>query len=147
MKQYRGNGRALSSVIWLIQHRPDDLFVLKTILAGPYLANQYQYRRICYGTFDGSTVSSSTDPSNPFTNDDVVQFLTTLFNDNTLPDPRTHPQMFYCVIMPAKVHSDQWSATDPDKKLVGEHSYFVYGSPNPVNVHYAWVSDEHNNWL
>jgi hypothetical protein len=25
--------------------------------------------------------------------------------------------------MPAKVHSDQWSATDPDKKLVGEHSY------------------------
>jgi hypothetical protein len=45
------------------------------ILYGPYMSALAQYEGIGGGVFEGKAVVTSSDPPNPFTNDDVVAFL------------------------------------------------------------------------
>jgi hypothetical protein len=103
---------------------------VQSILAGPYMVNLQQYRNLGRGHLLGATVIGSSDPSNPFTDADVSNFISAQINNGTLPSLDGLNQNLYLVIMPVGVAS---SNTNED----GEHTY--YPDNNGNRVHFGWV--------
>ena len=78
-----------------------------TIMNGPYLSALSQYRGIGRGTLRGTLVFTNSNPPNPFSNTDVVNFITARIEDGVIPEPDDDNQILYCVVMPRGVSSNQ----------------------------------------
>jgi hypothetical protein len=112
------------------------------ILNSPYLSALSQYRNtIGPASLRGTTLATGSNPPNPFSDQNVVDLLTGLLDNGTLPNPLLEP-VLYCVIVPQGVNNT-------GSGFIGEHTYFTYNAhfPGPfpitipVNVHYAWVTN------
>lgn len=112
-----------------------------SIILGPYMSALSQYRNIGNALLAGTTLVTSSDPPNPFSDNDVAGFIHDLIQAKTVPEPETSQQLLYCVFMPVGVQHNQ-----PD--IIGEHSFFFdfeYDFPFDVdigNVYYAWVTND-----
>jgi hypothetical protein len=68
-----------------------------------------QYRNIRPGSSTGVSVvtaavgSSPADPPNSFSNNDIQDLISNLFNAGRVPSPASDAQIFYCVIVPPGV--------------------------------------------
>ena len=112
------------------------------IMNSPYLSALSQYRgNLGRASVRGSTVVTNSNPPNPFSDQNVVNFLTGLLDNGTLPNPLVE-SVLYCVIVPQGVNNT-------GSGFVGEHTYFNYNArlPGPfpvvipVPVHFAWVTN------
>jgi hypothetical protein len=65
-----------------------------------------QYRGIGRGQLAGTNVVGTSNPPNPFSNNQVANFIESLI-PATLPDPNSDNQLLYCVVMPPGVNSTQ----------------------------------------
>jgi hypothetical protein len=112
------------------------------ILNSPYLSALSQYRNtIGPASLRGTTLATGSNPPNPFSDQNVVDLLTGLLDNGTLPNPLLDPALF-CVIVPK-------GTNNTGSGFIGEHTYFTYNAhfPGPfpitipVQVHYAWVTN------
>jgi hypothetical protein len=103
----------------------------QSIVSGPYMTGLAQYRGVGPGTLTGTTLATSSDPPNPFSNQDVESLLSGLLTAGSLPSPATDNALLFLVIVPAGVRSQE----DFD----GEHSYFDWQG---TSVHYGWVTHD-----
>lgn len=104
-----------------------------TILASSYMTGLTQYRQIGRGYRSGSTVVSNSNPPNPFSNNDVGNFVGARIQDGTLPPVDLANQNLYMVVMPQGANSGGF---------LGEHSFFT--DANSHNVHFGWVTNNGN---
>jgi hypothetical protein len=110
------------------------------ILTSPYLSALSQYRNtIGPASLRGTTLDTA-NPPNPFSDQNVVDMLTGLLNNGTLPNPLLET-VLYCVVVPQGVNNTS-------SGFIGEHTYFTYNArfpglpvPIPVPVHYAWITN------
>ena len=100
-----------------------------SIMAGPYMSALDQYSNVGSGTLCGKILVTTSDPPTQFSNDDVSNLLKNLINMQTVPGPNDVDQLFYCVIMPVGVSSDQ-------SNVIGEHF-----SPGE-DILCAWVMND-----
>jgi hypothetical protein len=112
------------------------------IMNGPYLSALAQYRStIGPASVRGTTLVTSSNPPNPFSDQNVVNLISGLLDNGTLPNPLVESVLF-AVIVPKGV-------SNTGSGFIGEHSYFTYNAhlPGPfpvtvpVRVHYAWVTN------
>ncbi len=69
------------------------------LVTGPYMTGLSQYRGVGPGIMLGKFTNDSSDPSNGYSDSDVVDMLTAFFQDNaSVPTPATGHQRFYAVI-------------------------------------------------
>ena len=114
---------------------------VQNIFSGPYMSKLSQYRGIKDGTLLGTTVVTSSNPPNPFSNDNVADLVTSLIATGKVPKPEDGKQILYCVIMPVGVNYNQ-------SNVNGEHSFAInvsYSFPVDVDidkVFYAWVMND-----
>jgi hypothetical protein len=109
----------------------DIITAVSNIVAGPYMSSLFQYRGIINGNIHGITQVTSSDPPNPFSDDDVANMIINLFNNGTLPDRGQNKMILYCVIVPVGI-------SNTNGNFIGEHSYFTY---NNNRVHFAWMTN------
>jgi hypothetical protein len=106
---------------------------LASITAGPYMDGLSQYRGVGRGQviLGWGTRSNTSEPPNPFTDDDIAKLVTTAIDAGTVPAPDDLPgsQYLYTVFLPPGVN--------PKGGGGGEHTY---RSHNGQNVHFAWVT-------
>ena len=111
---------------------------VSSILSGPYMSGLSQYRGIGNGVLKGTTLATGSNPPNPFSNNDVTTLISDCIEAGALPEPDDDGLLFYCVIMPPGVNTNQAG-------VIGEHSYFWYTDYDfPFDfdndkAHYAWV--------
>jgi hypothetical protein len=130
---------------WAGEHTPptaqDVQDAVESIIIGQYLSALSQYRNIGTALVAGTTLVTSSDPPNPFSDDDVADFISGLIHAKTVPEPQTSQQLLYCVFIPVGVHFNQ-------PNIIGEHSFFIdfnYTFPFDVDlgpVYYAWVTND-----
>src|SRR5258708_4094009 len=60
-----------------------------SIIIGQYLSALLQYRNIGNALLAGTTLVTSSDPPNPFSDDDVADFISGLIQAQTIPEPKT----------------------------------------------------------
>jgi len=112
-----------------------------SIIIGPYMSALTQYRNIGNATLSGTTLVTTSDPPDPFSNDDVADLIHGLIKAKTVPEPETSSQLLYCVFMPAGVQFNQ-------PGIIGEHSFFIgldFDFPLDLDVgpvYYAWVAND-----
>ena len=105
------------------------------MLAGPYMSALNQYRNIGSGLLHGATLvsaqvgTSPANPPNPFSNTDIETLIRNLIGAGRVPAPAADAQLFYAVILPRNVNTNQ-------SGVIGEHTFFTYSGKN---AHYAWV--------
>ena len=99
------------------------------ILAGSYTSALAQYRGIQPGSLHGTTIVTTSNPPNSFSDSDVSNLISSLISTGTVPAPHTDNQLLYCVIMPVGASSGG--------NFIGEHTYFRYSDGS--NAHFAWV--------
>lgn len=100
------------------------------LVTGPYMTGLRQYRSVGPGTMLGKFINDSSDPSNGYSDSDVVTMLTALFNNNaSMPAPLSGHERFYAVVTPPGINNSLSGA-------IGEHQSFTY---NGVTVYYCWV--------
>src|SRR3989475_7988684 len=128
---------------WLGAATPSSAAVPNAVaatLAGPYMAALGQYRGAGGGILRGSTTFAGSNPPNPFSNGDVTNLITSCIEAGVLPEPDDDGLLFYCVIMPPGVNSNQ-------ANIIGEHSFYWYTDydfPFDIDInkaHYAWVTN------
>ncbi len=113
----------------------------QTILSGSYMSKLSQYRGIGKGTMLGKFVIDPSDPSNPFSSDDVAQCILRLMAAGKVSKPEDDQQILYCVFLPVGVNFNQ-----PD--INGIHSYIYHISYSfPIDVDldkvlFAWVMND-----
>jgi len=84
-------------------------------------------------------ITVNSDPPNPFSDNDVVNMLTNLIENESVPEPGDDGNLLFMTIMPP--------GTASSGAFAGEHSYFYYWDYDfPFdydygNVHYAWVTN------
>ena len=111
-----------------------------TILSSPYMSALAQYRGVGSGILRGSTTFTGSNPPNPFSNGDVTNLITSCIEAGVLPEPDDDGLLFYCVVMPPGVNSNQ-------ANVIGEHSFYWYTDydfPFDIDInkaHYAWVTN------
>jgi hypothetical protein len=103
----------------------------RSIVSGPYMTGLAQYRGIGPGTLGGTTLATSSDPPNPFSNDDVETLLSGLLAAGSLPSPAADSALLFLVIVPAGVR--------PQDDFDGEHSDFDWQG---TAVHYGWLTHD-----
>jgi len=108
------------------------------LVTGPYMTRLRQYRGVGPGTMLGKFINDSSDPSNGYSDDDVINMLTTFFQDNAgVPAPAAGHQRFYAVVTPPRIDS---GAQAPDgESLIGNHQSFLYSG---VTTYYCWVDGD-----
>jgi len=117
---------------------------ITTMLAGPYMSALDQYRNIQKGSLVGSTMLTTSDPGDSFSNEDVIQLIYGLLLAGTIPEPVLDPFLLYVVFLPPGIPFAQ-------PGVIGEHSYFTYYDFSQLalanaeliaNVHYGWVIND-----
>jgi hypothetical protein len=127
---------------WTRAPNPSDIQIensVVNILNGTYMSALSQYRGIGKGRYRGKVLITSSDPPNPFTDQDVVNLLTSLITNRTVPKPSDDSQILYCVVVPVGVNNS-------GSGFIGEHSYFVYTDVGPsgtrnTRAHFAWLTN------
>jgi len=107
------------------------------ILFGPYMSALGQYRGITEGSLLGTRVVDSSDPPNPFSDDQVQKFVIGQIQAKLVPNPHSDNEIFFCVIMPPGV---QFTKAD----YSGAHSFITRDFTNPfgVLIPVAWVTND-----
>jgi len=112
------------------------------VVTGPFMSALDQYRVVQPGTVARATLLASSEPPNPFSNQDVVDILYGLLLAGAIPEPDDDPLALYTLFLPPGVTSIDSS--------IGEHSYFAYYNLTHLwladaglgsNVHYAWTAN------
>jgi hypothetical protein len=104
---------------------------VRRMLASAYMTGLREYRGIGRGFLRGSTVITSSNPPNNFTDNQVWNFINGQITAGVLPAPDVDNQTLYIVVMPRGVSSS--SAT-----FVGEHTYRTRGGQR---VPFAWITN------
>jgi len=113
---------------------------VQTILNGSYMTGLSQYRGIGRGLLRGTSMITTSNPPNPFSDTDVANLIASCLNAGAIAEPDEDTQILYCVIMPVGVRS-----TNPS--FVGEHTFFTYThfelpfDFDNDRAHYAWVTN------
>src|SRR6266568_502316 len=103
------------------------------LVTGPYMTGLSQYRGVGPGIMLGKFTNDSSDPSNGYSDSDVVDMLTAFFQDNaSVPTPATGHQRFYAVITPPGINNSLSSLSGAG----GQHQRFPYDG---VTGYYCWV--------
>jgi hypothetical protein len=103
-----------------------------SILDGPYMSRLQQYRIAGNGTLIGTTLVTTSDPPQNFSDQNVANLVTSLIGSAGFPDFRTDDQLLYCVIMPKGI-------TPGGKSFIGEHFGFTFkGNSGQI----AWVTND-----
>jgi hypothetical protein len=105
---------------------------VRSILGGSYMTGLAQYRQIGRGYLLGSAVISNSNPPNPFTDNDVANFLNARINDGTLPPRDQFGQNLYLFVMPKGVNNQ-------NSGFVGEHTYTT--DKNGNRLHFGWITN------
>ncbi len=105
---------------------------VQRILSGSYMTGLSQYRQIGRGYLLGAKIISNSNPPNPFTDNDVANFLTARINDGTLPRHDAFGQNLYLFIMPKGVNNQ-------NSGFVGEHTYMTDNNGN--RLHFGWITN------
>jgi hypothetical protein len=101
------------------------------ILTGPYMGGLRQYRGVGQGTLIYSEINDSTDPTNGYTDADVVNMLKNRLDNTSMPPPIAGHNRFYAVILPTGINNS-------NTNLAGQHQSFTY---NGITGYYAWVDN------
>ncbi len=108
------------------------------LVTGPYMTGLGQYRGVGPGTMLGKFINDSSDPSAGYSDGDVVNMLTTFFQNNaSVPAPAAGHERFYAVVTPPGI--DNGTTNAAGESLVGQHQSFSY---NGVTAYYCWVDGE-----
>jgi hypothetical protein len=105
-------------------------YAVRTLMASPYLKGLTQYRGSGRGTLRGSTVITSSDPPDGFTDDQVAQFVDAQLTAGKVPGPDPDNQTVYGVVMPTGI--------TPGFATWGKHNYFERSGQQ---IHYAWFTN------
>jgi hypothetical protein len=101
------------------------------LVTGPYMTGLRQYRGVGPGTMVGKFINDSSDPSDGYSDDDVVNMLTSFFHANgSVPTLANDHQRFYAVVTPPGINNSLSGAG-------GQHQTFTY---NRVTAYYCWVN-------
>jgi len=121
---------------WMPQNAPaptaaEVTSAVSTLLASGYLTGLTQYRGSGHGTLRGSTLITSSDPPDGFTDHQVAAFIDAQLSAGTVPGPGPGNQTVYGVVMPAWVlpGSTGWT---------GEHNSYTRSGQK---IHYAWFTN------
>lgn len=101
------------------------------IVSGPYMTGLAQYRGVGPGTLAASVLATTSDPPDPFSNQDVENLLSGLLAAGSLPSPATDAALLFLVIVPAGVKSQE--------NFDGEHSSYDWQG---TSVHYGWLTHD-----
>ena len=104
---------------------------IEGILTGPFMGGLRQYRGVGQGTLIYSEINDSSNPTNDYTNDDVVNMLTNRLDTTSMPRPTAGHNRFYAVIVPPGIKNKT-------HKYAGQHQSFKYKG---VTGYYAWVDN------
>lgn len=102
------------------------------LVTGPYMTGLRQYRGVGPGTMLGMFINDSSDPSDGYSDGDVVNMLTAFFQDNAMVAPAAGHQRFYAVVTPPGINNSLTSSHGAG----GQHQTFAY---NGVTAYYCWV--------
>ncbi len=103
---------------------------VSTLMASGYLTGLTQYRGSGHGALRGSTLITSSDPPDGFTDHQVAEFIDAQLSAGTIPGPDPGNQTVYGVVMPAWVTPVTGSA--------GEHNFYTRSGQK---IHYAWFTN------
>jgi hypothetical protein len=107
------------------------------ILAGPYMSRLSQYRGVGPAVLRGTTLVDTSNPPNPFSDQNVKDLVSNLIDAGTLPEPDDEgTQIVYCVVMPPMVNF-------VNGNVIGEHTYDTdYDFPFDFDKMWiAWVTN------
>jgi hypothetical protein len=123
---------------WSRSPTPSDIQIenaVTSILSGTYMSALAQYRGIEKGRYRGKVVVTSSDPPNPFSDQDIRNLVINLINNRTVPKPSEDSQILYCVVVPVGVNN---SASG----FIGEHTTLTYNDAGTNTIgHFAWVTN------
>jgi hypothetical protein len=103
---------------------------VSTLMASPYLTGLTQYRGSGHGTLRASTMITSSDPPDGFTDKQVAGFVRTQLDAGTVPGPDPDNQTLYGVVLPTGI--------TPGFATWGKHNYFERSGKR---IHYAWFTN------
>jgi len=104
---------------------------VSTLMASGYLTGLTQYRGSGHGALRGSTLITSPDPPDGFTDDQVAAFIDAQLSAGTVPGPDPGNQTVYGVAMPPWV-------TPEHAGWAGEHHSYTRSGQK---IHYAWFTN------
>jgi hypothetical protein len=104
---------------------------VRTLLASGYLTGLTQYRGSGHGALRGSTLITSSDPPDGFTDDQVADFIDAQLAAGTVPAPGPGNQTVYGVVMPTWV-------LPRSTGRAGEHNSYPRSGQK---IHYAWFTN------
>jgi hypothetical protein len=104
---------------------------VSTLIASGYLTGLSQYRGSGHGALRGSTLITSSDPPDRFTDDQVAAFIDAQLSAGTVPGPGPGNQTVYGVVMPTWV-------TPQSTGWAGEHHSYPRSGQK---IHYAWFTN------
>ena len=121
---------------WMPQNAPaptaaEVTSAVSTLLASGYLTGLTQYRGSGHGTLRGSTLITSSDPPDGFTDHQVAAFINAQLSAGTVPGPGPGNQTVYGVVMPTGV-------TPEHAGWAGEHNSYPRSGQK---IHYAWFTN------
>jgi hypothetical protein len=97
----------------------DYTTAIEGILTGPFMGGLRQYRGVGQGTLIYSEINDSSDPTNDYTDDDVVNMLTNRLDTTSMPRPTAGHNRFYAVIVPTGIKNKLHD-------FAGQHQSFKY---------------------
>jgi hypothetical protein len=104
---------------------------IEGILTGPFMSGLQQYRGVGQGTLVYSEVYTGSDPSDLYTDSDVVTLIKDRLNNTSMPAPASGHNRFYAVIAPQGIRNS-------NTQFAGQHQSFTY---NGATGYYAWVDN------
>jgi len=121
---------------WMPQNAPaptaaEVTSAVNTLLASGYLTGLTQYRGSGHGTLRGSTLITSSDSPDGFTDHQVAAFINAQLSAGTVPGPGPGNQTVYGVVMPTGV-------TPQFTGWTGEHNSYPRSGQK---IHYAWFTN------
>ncbi|MGA8407129.1 MAG: hypothetical protein WB680_08125 [Candidatus Acidiferrales bacterium] len=104
---------------------------IEGILTGPFMSGLRQYRGVGQGSLVYTEVYTGSDPSDLYTDSDVVNLIKDRLNNTSMPAPTSGINRFYAVIAPQGIRNSNTG-------FAGQHQSFTY---NGATGYYAWVDN------
>lgn len=106
------------------------------LVTGPFMTGLRQYRGVGPGTMLGKFINDSSDPSDGYSDADVVSMLKAFFRHNAeVTAPAAGHQRFYAVVTPPGINNSLSNSSG----AAGQHQTFLY---NGVTTYYCWVDSD-----
>ncbi len=109
----------------------DFAAAFQAILTGSYMTKLSQYRGIGKGSLTYCDFNDTSDPSNLYTNAQVIAMLKDRFKNSPMPVPVSTSDRFYAVIVPPGIQNS-------NTQFAGQHGSFLY---NSAQAYYCWVGN------